>query len=105
MLLGASTESKFAKLLLGRELYKGEILKKNNSESFNLINSLADQNYPEAICDLGQFYEYGIGVSKDKQMAKLLYQEAADLGVERAKKHYEKINRRKRVYGNFLKKI
>ncbi len=64
LLLGASTESKFAKFLLGRELFKGEVLEKNDTEAFNLINSLADQNYPEAICDLGQFYEYGIAIVK-----------------------------------------
>jgi hypothetical protein len=104
LLLAASTESKFAKFLLARELYKGKVLKKNHSESFNLINSLADQNYAEAICDLGQFYEHGVGVSKDRQMALLLYEEAAELGVERARKLYEKINQEKGVMG-ILKKL
>ncbi len=104
LLLAASTESKFAKFLLGRELFRGDILEKNDTESFNLINSLADQNYPEAICDLGQFYEHGIAIAKDKQMAMLLYEEAAELGVKRAKKHYERLKGSKGVMG-ILKKL
>jgi hypothetical protein len=100
LLLAASTESKYAKFLLARELFKGEVLKQNLAESFNMINSLADQNYAEAICDLGQFYEHGIAITKDKDMAKLLYKEAADLGLERAKKHYERLeNSSKGVIG------
>ncbi len=87
-----------------RELFKGEVLEKNDTEAFNLINSLADQNYPEAICDLGQFYEYGIAIAKDKHMAKLLYEEAAELGVERAKRHYERLKGSKGVIG-ILKKL
>ncbi len=105
LLLGASTESKFAKFLLARELFKGEVLQKNETESFNLINNLADQNYPEAICDLGQFYEHGVTVVKDKQMAMLLYEEAAELGVERAKKHYERLKGSSKGVLGILKKI
>jgi hypothetical protein len=105
LLLGASTESKFAKFLLARELFKGEVLKKNETESFNLINSLADQNYPEAICDLGQFYEHGVAIVKDKQMAMLLYEEAAELGVERAKKHYERLKNSSKGVMGILNKI
>ena len=56
LLIIASTESKYAQFRLARALYKGEILKKNLSESYTLINSLAvNDDYPEAICDLGHF--------------------------------------------------
>jgi TPR repeat protein len=52
---------------------------------------LAEEDYPEAICDLGQLYEYGIGIDKNKRHALLLYEEAAEMGVERARRHYERL--------------
>jgi len=105
LLLAASSESRYAKFLLARELFKGEVLRKNHTESFNLINSLADQNYPDAICDLGQFYEHGIAIVKDIEMAKLLYKEAADLGLERAKKHFERLDDSSKGVKGILRKL
>ncbi len=99
LLLAAATESKFAQFLLARELFKGEILQKDHAESFTQINTLADQNFAEAICDLGQFYEYGIGIGKDREMALLLYEEAAELGVARARKHYERLKNSRGIKG------
>ena len=96
LLLTASTKSKYAQFLLARALYKGEILVKNISEAFTLMHTLANHdNYPEAMCDLGQFYEYGIGTDKDKNQAKLLYKNAMELGIKRASAHYERINSKK----------
>jgi len=40
---------------------------------------------------LAQFYEYGIVVKKDKKMAELLYEDAAAMGIKRAKAHLEKL--------------
>jgi len=91
LLLAAATESKFAQFLLARELYKGEVIQKDNAESFTQINTLAEQNFPDAICDLAQFYEHGVGIGKDRDMALLLYEEAAEMGVERAKRHYQRL--------------
>jgi len=91
LLLAASTESKFAQFLLARELYKGEVIQKNHAEAFTQINTLAEQNFPDAICDLAQFYEHGVGISRDRDMALLLYEEAAEMGVERAKRHYQRL--------------
>jgi len=105
LLIIASTESKYAQFRLARALYKGEILKKNLSESYTLINSLAvNDDYPEAICDLGQFYEYGIGIDKDITKAKLLYKQAMDLGIKRAEAHYQKLNKADGGLFSFFKK-
>jgi len=93
LLISGATESKYAQFILARELFKGEILEKNLPEAFTLINRLAmDDDYPEAICDLAQFFENGIGIDKDKKRAEMLYKEAMELGVKRAAAHYERLH-------------
>ena len=105
LLITAATESKYAKFRLARTLYKGEVLQKNLAESFTLINRLAtNDDYPEAICDLAQFYEYGIGIDKDKKKAEALYEEAMNSGIKRASEHYERIKKQNRGLFSFLKK-
>ncbi len=91
LIAAATTESTFAQFMLARELFKGEVLQQNYPEAFTQINHLAEEDYPEAICDLGQLYEYGIGIDKNKRHAMLLYEEAAEMGIERARKHYERL--------------
>jgi len=103
LLLAAATESKFAQFMLARELFRGEIIRQDHAEAFTQINTLADQNFAEAICDLGQFYEHGIGIGKDRQMALLLYEEAAEMGVARARKHYERLKNSGGLLGVFKK--
>lgn len=103
LLLAAASESKYAQLLLARELFKGEVLKVDYPESFTQINRLAEHDYPEAICDLAQLYEYGYGIKKDKKTAQLLYEEAAEMGVERAQKHAERFSRKKGILSSFFK--
>jgi len=98
LLVCAATESKFAQFILARELYKGSILTKNINESFSLMNTLAHDDYPEALCDLGQFYENGIGTSPDSIKAEALYKEAAGLGIKRAKKHYNRLKKQNRGF-------
>ena len=94
LLIAASTETKYAQFRLARALYKGILLQKNPSEAFTLINRLAmNDNYPEALCDLAQFFENGMGITKDKKRAEALYKEAMDLGVHRAMDHYERIRK------------
>jgi hypothetical protein len=94
LLISGATKSKFAQFMLARALYKGEILQKNLPESFTLINRLAmDDDCPEAICDLAQFYEKGIGIDKDKKKAEELYKEAMELGIKRAIDHYERVRK------------
>ena len=91
LIAAATTESTFAQFMLARELFKGEVLKADHAEAFTQINRMAEEDYPEAICDLGQLYEHGIGIDKNKRHALLLYEEAAAMGIERARQHYERL--------------
>jgi len=104
LLIAAASESKYAQLLLARELFKGEVLVADYPESFTQINRLAEHDYPEAICDLAQLYEYGYGIKKDKKTAILLYQEAAEMGVPRAQKHVERLTSKKGLLGTLFKR-
>jgi len=100
MIICGATESKFAQFMLARELYKGTLLTKNIPEAFNLINTLAMDDYPEALCDLGQFYENGIGTKKDIKRAKELYKEAMDMGIKRADSHHARLKKRRKSFFN-----
>ncbi|NPA28087.1 MAG: sel1 repeat family protein, partial [Epsilonproteobacteria bacterium] len=91
LLLAASSDSKYAQFVLARELFKGKVLKRNIKKSFELMTKLANEGFPDAICDLGQFYEYGIGTAQDKKVALKLYEKALELGVQRATKHINRI--------------
>lgn len=98
LLVCGATESKFAQFMLARELYTGSVLTKNIDEAFSLMNTLAIYDYPEALCDLGQFYENGIGTTPDSIKAEGLYKEALDLGIKRAKKHYTRLKKLNRGF-------
>ena len=63
---------------------------------------MALEGYVEAICDLGQFYEYGIGIKKDRKKALSLYEEAHQLGLERAKELYDKLQNSKKNFFSYL---
>lgn len=93
LLVCASSESKFGQFMLGRALYQGILLQKNVDASFELMHNLALNRYPEALCDLGQFYEYGIGTKKNLKEAKRCYKEAMDLGIQRAQTHYHHLKK------------
>lgn len=102
LLVAAASESKYAQLMLARELFKGEVLETNYAEAFTHINRLAELDYPEAICDLGQLYEYGYGIKKDKKTALLLYEEAAELGVARALVHFNRLSAKKGLFSSIF---
>ncbi len=105
LLLTAATKSSYAQFQLARALYRGELLVQNIPEAFSLMNSLAlNDDYAEAVCDLGQFYEYGIGIEKDTDKAKFLYKNAMELGIKRASTHYERLNKKNKGLFSFLKK-
>jgi len=91
LLICGSTESNFAKLMMAREIYKGKIFKQDIDEAFHLIQRLALERQAEAICDLAQFYEYGIGVKKSTKEAIKYYKEAMDLGIKRAETHHGRL--------------
>ncbi len=104
LLICGATESKYARFSLARELYRGSLLRKDIHASFDLMQELAIDNYPEALCDLGQFYEHGIGTTPNLSKAKELYKEAADLGIKRATKHYSRLHQTKKSLFKKLKK-
>ena len=106
LLICGATESKYAQFMLARELFRGELLEKNLPEAFTLINRLAmDDDYPEAICDLAQLYEKGVGIGKDSKRAESLYKEAMEAGVKRAAAHYERLSKaNKSLLGKFFGK-
>ncbi len=105
LLIAAATESLYAQFILARELFKGKILQKNLTEAFTQINKLAMDNYPEAVCDLAQFYEYGIGIGRDKKKAFRLYEDALDLGVKRADAHLIRMEEEsKGIFGRIFNK-
>ena len=99
ILLAGATDSKLAQFRLARELFSGKVMQRNIKASFEIIKRLAEDFYPEAVCDLAQFYEYGLGVPKDKKVALKLYEKAFELGSVRASKH---INRLKEASGGLL---
>jgi hypothetical protein len=94
----ASTESQFAQFMLARELYSGTLLKRNIESAFILMSTLAKDNYPEALCDLGQFFENGIGTIPDLIKAESLYKEAMKLGIKRASKHHARLQKQNRGF-------
>ena len=98
LLIAAATESLYAQFILARELFKGDILQRDLPEAFTQINRLALDDYPEAVCDLAQFYERGIGIDKDKKKAYSLYEDALELGVERADVHLTRIDESSRGF-------
>ena len=98
LLICGATESKFAQFSLARELFTGSILRKNIPEAFTLMHTLSLDDYPEALCDMGQFYEHGIGTSKDTMKAESLYKEALNLGIKRAEKHYIRLKKQNRKF-------
>jgi TPR repeat protein len=63
-----------------------------------------NENYPEAICDLAQFYEYGIQTPKDLKKAERLYKEAMHRGIRRAERHYMRLHKKNRGLFSFLRR-
>ena len=98
LLVCAATKSKFAQLMLARELFKGVLLQKNIPEAFELMKALAEEDYPEALCDLGQFYENAIGTTENTIKAEHLYKEANKAGIKRAKKHHARLKKQNRAF-------
>ncbi|MDQ7046538.1 MAG: hypothetical protein Q9M39_02575 [Sulfurovum sp.] len=98
VLVCASTESAFAQFILAREVYKGTLFTQNIAQAFTIFNTLAMNDYPEALCDLGQLYEKGIGTKKDKKRAEHLYKDAMEFGIKRAKIHFDRINKKKKGF-------
>lgn len=56
------------------------ILPKNEERAFYLVQQAAEQKLPRALYTLGYFYEGGIGIPKNVEMAFRYYNMAADQG-------------------------
>jgi len=105
LLLAGSTDAKYPQFLLARELFKGKILRRNIKKSYEIMSTLANSGYPDAICDLGQFYEYGIGMPENKKTALKLYEKAFELGLQRATKHINRVKESQGGLFSALKKL
>jgi len=104
LLLAAASASEYAQFTLARALYKGTLLERDLDGSFKIMSQLAyKQKYPEALCDLAQFYENGVSVDIDTLQAETLYKEAVDLGVQRALKHYKRLQKESEGFFSFFK--
>ena len=77
-----------AQLLLGRIYKKGGAVPKNEEKAFELFESAA-QREPEALYELGLCYYNSIGVKKSYYKALKYINEAAEAGVEKARKFIE----------------
>ena len=105
LIAAAATESLYALFQLARALYLGDVLQRNIPEAVTLIHYLAiNEEYPEALCDLAQFYERGIEVEQNKSKAEELYKEAMHLGIQRAAKHYQRIQEEKKSIFSLFRK-
>ena len=105
LLLAGSTDAKYPQFMLARELFKGKILRRNIKKSYEIMSKLANSGYPDAICDLGQFYEYGIGMPENKKTALKLYEKAFELGLQRATKHINRVKESQGGLFSALKKL
>ena len=98
----AATNLQLGRLLLARELYRGKLVTQDEVEAYKIIHELAQEDYNEAVCDLGQFYEFGIAISKNEKKAKELYEKAFSSGLQRAKAHLERISKKNGIFSKIL---
>lgn len=57
---------------------------KEYKKALPLLKELTNNNYPEAMCLLGECFDFGRGVNKDIKKAVELYQRSADMGCARS---------------------
>jgi len=98
----AATNLQLGRLLLARELYRGKLVAQDEVEAYKIIHELAEEDYNEALCDLGQFYEFGVAVSKNEKKAKELYEKAIQEGLQRARPHLERVSKKSGIFSKML---
>jgi len=81
LLVSAATKDNLANYIFAKELFLGKLFQKNEAASFAIFSQLAQLNFPEALYNLGYFYEHGIVIEKNKKQAKKYYKQAAKLGT------------------------
>lgn len=102
-LICCATESNLGKLIFARELYKGDIVEQDHFKACEMTKELALLDYPEALCDLGQYCEHGIGTKKSLEYALHFYKKAYDLGLDRANILYKNLKRKKGLFSFLFK--
>ncbi len=99
----AATESNLGNLILAREIFKGDIFKEDAQKAFRLTKAIALKNSPDALCDLGQYCEYGKGTKKSIEHALIFYKKAYDMGLDRAGILYERLKNKKGFFSFLFK--
>lgn len=102
-LICCATESNLGKLIFARELYKGDIVEQDHFKACEMTKELALLDYPEALCDLGQYCEHGIGTKKSLEYALHFYKKAYDLGLDRASILYKNLKKKKGLFSFLFK--
>lgn len=93
----ANSERPEAMFILGSELLS-EIKKKGTTaEAVALMEESAKGGYPQAMFAMGQMFEYGWGVAKDRKNALVWYRRAAEKGYKPAAEYLAKMRRRRLV--------
>lgn len=69
----------------------GDNVEKNTKLAFQYISNAAMNNHKEATFQLGELYNSGTGVTKDKAQAKVWYTKAKELGDTRAESRLRKL--------------
>lgn len=102
-LICCATESNLGKLIFARELYKGDMVEQDHIKACEMTKELALLDYPEALCDLGQYCEHGIGTKKNLEYALHFYKKSYDLGLERANILYKNLKKNKGLFSFLFK--
>lgn len=76
--------------------------KKDYENAFKWFMAAAEQGNADAMNELAQYYEFGIGVQKNKKKAKDLYKLALDNGCAEAKEGYNRLNAAAKSWFSFL---
>lgn len=98
-----ATESNLGKLIFARELYRGDMVEQDHIKACEMTKELALLDYPEALCDLGQYCEHGIGTKKNLEYALHFYKKSYDLGLERASILYKNLKKNKGLFSFLFK--
>jgi TPR repeat protein len=91
LLVSAATQHNLPQFILARELFSGQLFETNHAASFGILNTLAQKEHLDAMCDVAYFYKYGLVVPKDLATAKEYYKKAANGGLKRAQQNYEQL--------------
>lgn len=93
----ANADRPEAQFVLGSELLAQIKSKETTAEAVALMETSAKGGYPQAMFAMGQMFEYGWGVERDKKAALVWYRRAADKDYKPAHEYFLKRRRRRIV--------